>query len=254
MAAAAGGSRSGRGRRRKRPGNAARGGGGVGGQGRGGVGAAGTARPQAGANADGGVGSAAGRNRFRGYSAPPAGSESSRELGGPRQPGRQVVELAPGSPAGPWQSGAEGQPPCVPRGGPGTGGPARVAPRSAAPSGARRAALGPAARGDLGGAGRCYPPLAWCLPAQCLPDSGSRKVIRKGDSSPGPHQIPRPGRSVLVLPSHPPPFPEGEALWTRGLNHHFTSEPKAGLTFGVSPVEVLGGCFSLLFYLCPPYY
>lgn len=62
----------------------------------GGVGAAGGPRcGAAGADADGGVGSAEG-DGFRANPASPAGSEPARELGGPGQRGRQVVELARG--------------------------------------------------------------------------------------------------------------------------------------------------------------
>lgn len=79
-------------------GSAARGGVGLALAGRasGGVGAAGGPRcGAAGADADGGVSSAEG-DGFRANPASPAGSEPARELGGPGQRGRQVVELARG--------------------------------------------------------------------------------------------------------------------------------------------------------------
>lgn len=121
----------------------------------------------------------------------------SRELSGPGRRGRQVVRLAPGSPAGPCPSQVEGRPPCVPRAGrPGLG--------PAAPSGAsRRAPPGPAARRVLGGAGSSSSPLAGAslLGARGIP--GQEKPVGKG-TAPWPPRSPRPGRRSSSLPSRGP--------------------------------------------------
>lgn len=106
--------------------------------------------------------------------------------------------------------------------------PARLPPRPRVWGASRRAAVGPAARGVLGGAGRRSPPIARCLPALSLPDSRPGKVSRKRDSAPRP-PAPRAARRHCPSPSR------GLAPWTRGLNHHLYPEPENGLTFRVSP-------------------
>lgn len=91
--------------------------------------------------------------------------------------------------------------------------PARLPPRPRVWGASRRAAVGPAARGVLGGAGRRSPPIARCLPALSLPDSRLGKVSRKRDSAPRP-PAPRAAQRHCPSPSR------GRAPWTRGLNHH----------------------------------
>lgn len=121
-----GAQRSGRWRRRKRPGSAARGGGGgVGRQGRGGVGASGRGcllrertRTARWARRPGDV-----WGWFPGKSCLSCGVRISPGTRGARAAGPQVGELAPGSLAGPCGSWAVGRPPGGPGAGPDTGGP-----------------------------------------------------------------------------------------------------------------------------------
>lgn len=244
MVAAAGGSESGRLRLRKRPGAALA----LAGRAAGASGRRGRAARR-------GVGSAAGRNRFRGKPAPPAGSESPQAVGGPGRRDKQVVELAPCLPTRPCQCWAEGRPPCVPGGGPDTGGRADVSPRSAALSALSAGRFLPRCSRSCcpGRPGRRWAQLPASRPGAsllcCSPDSGPGKVNGKRAALPVPTSAPGPGRRYLFFPSR-------EAPWTRGLNHHFTPEPEAGLTVKVSPVETggFGGFFSLLFYLFLPDY
>lgn len=191
--------RSGRRRRRKRPRSAARGGGGGGGQGRGGVGAARPARPAAGANAGGGEESFPGESRLLCRLRTSPGPRGARAAGpascgvGPGLTGRSVPVPGRGAGRVPCEPGRARVSALGSR-------PVRLPPRPRVWGASRRAALGPAARGVLGGAGRRSPPLARCLPALSLPDSRPGKVSSKGAALPDPQPGTRPGGTALLLP------------------------------------------------------
>lgn len=145
---------------------------------------------------------------------------------------RQVVELAPGSPAGPrryWGGGAAVRPASRAQArvsGPGSR-PARLPPRPRLRGASRRATLGPTPRGVLGGGARCSPPPAPGPPgSELFGFPAGKSEYEKGQRS----QTPRPGPAALVLPlpRARPPGPEASP-------HHRTPEPENGLPGRVSP-------------------
>lgn len=189
---------------------------------------------------------------FRGNPASPAVFESPRELGGPGQRGRKLgswlrahwrVRAGPG----PWGGRL-----VAPEPGRILGVRARVVPCSAALSArspSRLAALGLAAPGVLGGAGRSSPPLARVPPCSVLAGSRTGESEKeKVPERPGSRQTPGPGPSVLVLP-----LQRARPLGPQASTITLPLGQKRGSHLGGARCrswEALGGFF-FLFYLRP---